>query len=169
MDAGFQKLLKSKTKFRLYLLANIPSAYFSGLNIEQADANSCSVSIPFKWFTKNPFRSTYFACLGMAAEMSTGILAMAAIYKKDPPVSMLVVGMESQFHKKATGRTIFTCTEGQAIRTAIQNALETNEPQTVRINTKGTNQEGDEIAQFYITWSFKVKTTAKSSIPSRTK
>src|ERR1700754_1352429 len=136
----FVRLLRSPVRFRLYLLTRIPSAFFSGIRIAAADETSCSVTVPFKWFTRNPFRSTYFACLGMAAEMSTGILAMAAIYKKKPPVSMLVVGMESRFYKKATGRTTFTCTEGEAIRTAIQNAITTNEPQTIRIKTKGINK-----------------------------
>ncbi len=78
-NAAFLRLLGSPIRFRLYLLTRIPSAFFSGLRVEKATAESCTVTVPFKWFTKNPFRSTYFACLSMAAEMSTVILAMTGV------------------------------------------------------------------------------------------
>lgn len=53
------------------------------------------------------FRSTYFACLAMAAEMSTGALAMAHLYHSDPPVSMLVVKLESEYFKKPWAERTF--------------------------------------------------------------
>lgn len=43
----------------------------------------------------------------MAAEMSTGILALAHIHKRQPSVSMLVIKMEAHYHKKAVGPTLF--------------------------------------------------------------
>ena len=55
----------------------------------------CITSVPYKWLTQNPFRSTYFASLAMAAEMSTGILALSNVYKRNPPFSMLVIKMEA--------------------------------------------------------------------------
>jgi len=78
------------------------------------------VSIPFKWFSQNPFRSTYFACLSMAAEMSTGALALGHLYKRKPTVSMLVVKTEGEYFKKAVGRTYFTCEDGAAIQSAVE-------------------------------------------------
>ncbi|HTI94618.1 MAG TPA: DUF4442 domain-containing protein [Puia sp.] len=153
----FVRLLRSPIRFRLYLLMRIPSAFFSGIRVAIADETSCAVTVPFKWFTRNPFRSTYFACLGMAAEMSTGVLAMAAIYKRNPPVSMLVINMEASFHKKAVSRTTFVCVDGPAIKDAIARASSTGEAQIVRIRSVGTNPAGEIIAEFYITWSFKVR------------
>ena len=153
----FTRLLRSPMRFKLYLLARIPSAFFSGLRISTADENHCAVTVPFKWFTKNPFRSTYFACLGMAAEMSTGILAMASIYKRTPGVSMLVVSMEANYFKKAVGLTRFTCKDGEAIRQTIEKAIATGEAQTIRAASSGANPAGEIIAEFYITWSFKVR------------
>src|ERR1700743_3919580 len=98
MDA-FQKLVASPLKFRLYLLTKLPAAFFAGLRVAKADADHCVITIPYRWSTRNPFRSIYFACLGMAAEMSTGILAMSAVYGRQPRVSMLVLGMEAGFFK----------------------------------------------------------------------
>src|SRR5687768_328057 len=102
----FLQLIGNRTKARLFLLQKLPAAFFSGVRIESISETHCSVSVPFRWFTQNPFRSTYFACLSMAAEMSTGALAMAAVYGRRPAVSLLITGMESRFLKKATGKTI---------------------------------------------------------------
>jgi hypothetical protein len=156
MDPFFA-IVRNPLKFRLYLLTRLPSAFFSGLRITEADPDHCIVTVPCKWFTRNPFRSTYFACLSMAAEMSTGVLAMAPIYKRSPPVSMLVVGMETIFTKKATGLTSFLCNDGAAIRAAIANARATGEAQTIKARSVGTSGNGDIVAEFSLTWSFKAK------------
>ena len=154
----FFRLTGSPIKFRLYLLSKLPAAFFAGLRVANADADHCIITIPYRWSTRNPFRSIYFACLGMAAEMSTGILAMAQVYKSNPPVSMLVTGMEAQFTKKATGRTSFRCSDGQAIREAVAKSKITGEPQTIKARSVGTNAQGETVAEFFITWSFKVRT-----------
>lgn len=155
--AVFFALINHPLKFRLYLLKNLPAGYFSGLKIVQADDVSCTVSVPFKWFTKNPFRSTYFACLSMAAEMSTGVLAMAHVYKCKPSVSMLVTGMEAKFYKKASGKTFFECNDGGGIKAAVETAIATALPQQVKAHSVGKNEEGETVAEFWIEWSFKAK------------
>jgi Domain of unknown function (DUF4442) len=155
----FQKTIKNPFLFRLYLLTRLPSAFFAGLRIFHLDADTCTVTVPYKWFTRNPFRSTYFACLAMAAEMSTGALVMNLVYRRNPRVSMLVIHLEAIYTRKATGRTHFTCTDGPAIQSAIQAAITTGEGQTVRARSAGANANGDLVAEFYITWSFKVKST----------
>src|SRR6476646_11547024 len=99
---AFIDLVKHPVKFRMFLFSKLPAALFSGVRLKYVDEEKCEVVVPFKWFTRNPFRSTYFACLSMAAEMSTGLLAMANIYGRKPRVSMLITGMEARFHKKAT-------------------------------------------------------------------
>lgn len=156
-SAQFIRVIRNPIKFRLFLLTRLPSTFFSGLRIPEVDETHCVVSIPYKWFTRNPFRSTYFACLGMAAEMSTGALAMAHVYKRKPAVSMLVVGMESKFSKKAVGVTRFTCVDGVAMREIIQLAVDSGEPWTFRARSVGVNEAGEEVAEFFITWSFKAK------------
>lgn len=144
-------------KFRMFLFSRLPSAYFAGVRIRQIDGKKCTVSVPYKWFSQNPFRSTYFACLSMAAEMSTGALAMAHLYKKNPPVSMLVVKVESEYFKKATGITTFICNDGAVFETAIEESIATGEPRVVRAQSTGRNAAGDIIAEFFITWSFRAK------------
>ena len=160
-SSTFIKLLKHPLKARMFLLSNLPAAYFSGVRIRDINENTCSVTVPYKWFTKNPFRSTYFACLSMAAEMSTGALCLVHLYERDPSVSMLVVKVESEYFKKATGRTSFTCEDGLLIKHTIEETVKTREPRTIRAKSVGRNDEGAIVAEFFVTWSFKVKTKSK--------
>ncbi|MGN7788149.1 DUF4442 domain-containing protein [Niabella sp. 22666] len=153
---GFIQLANSP-KFQFFLLRKLPSAYFSGVRLRALTENTCEVTVPFKWFSQNPFRSTYFACLAMAAELSTGALAMAHVYKRKPAVSMLVVKMEAEYFKKATDVTRFICTNGKEFREAITAALETGQPQVLTARSEGKNPAGELIARFAITWSFKAK------------
>jgi len=160
--AHFIKLMKHPVKFRMFLFAKLPSAYFAGVRIKEMDENSCRVTVPYKWFSQNPFRSTYFACLSMAAEMSTGVLAMAHLYKSDPPVSMLVIKTEAEYYKKATGISTFTCDDGLKLKETIQKAITTGEAQSLTAVSTGTSETGELIAKFLITWSFKTKTVFKT-------
>lgn len=155
--AAFIKLMKHPFKFRMFLFSKLPSAFFAGVRIKDMDKKKCIVTVPYKWFSQNPFRSTYFACLSMAAEMSTGALAMAYLYKRKPMVSMLVTKVDSEYFKKAVGKTIFTCNDGELFETAIQEAVSTGEPRVVKAKSTGKNKNDETIAEFYITWSFKVK------------
>jgi hypothetical protein len=147
-------------KLRMFLFSKLPSAFFAGVRIRKADADRCVVTVPYKWFSQNPFRSTYFACLSMAAELSTGSLAMAHIYKRKPAISMLVVKVESEYFKKATERTIFTCEDGRFFANAIAECISSGEARSVRARSVGRNKEGELVAEFFITWSFKARKTA---------
>ena len=160
MESNFQlfsKQMTSPLKFRMFLLSKLPSAYFSGVRVKSLDENKCEVTVPFKWFSQNPFRSTYFACLSMAAEMSTGALALGHLYKRKPAVSMLVVKTEGEYFKKAVDKTTFVCEAGDEINKMIELAIATGEPRTVRARSIGKNKAGEIVAEFYITWSFKAK------------
>jgi hypothetical protein len=93
----------------------------------------------------------------MAAEMSTGILALGNIYRRSPKISMLVTGIEGKFYKKATGPARFICEEGITIKKTIETAVATGEAQSIKVLSSGFNQQNELVAEFWITWSFKVK------------
>ncbi|HRE37996.1 MAG TPA: DUF4442 domain-containing protein [Chitinophagaceae bacterium] len=154
----FIKLMKHPVKFRMFLFAKLPAAYMAGVRVREVDEKKCVATVPYKWLSQNPFRSTYFACLSMAAEMSTGALAMAHLYRIHPPVSMLVVKVESEYFKKATGRTSFICEDGELFQKAIEETISTGETRIVKAKSVGTNANGEIVAEFLITWSFRVKT-----------
>ncbi len=153
----FRALVANRFKFRLFMLKNLPAAYFSGLQVKEITEDKAVVSIPFKFLTKNPFRSMYFASQAMAAELATGVLALAQVFGRKPGVSMLVLGMRATFHKKVIGKVQFTCTDGQLIKQAVEKTIATGEGVTVEAKSVGTDKDGIVVAEFYFTWTFKAK------------
>ena len=89
--------------------------------------------------------------------MSSGILAMAQIYGSTQAVSMLVIKMEALYYRKAVGTTIFTCLDGLGLINCIESAIATGEGQVITTKSTGIGPEGMLIAEFFVTWSFKVK------------
>lgn len=154
----FIRLIKHPVKFRMFLLMKLPSAFFCGVRVKSISKEKAAVTVPYKWLSQNPFKSTYFACLAMAAEMSTGLLAMMNTYKNKPAVSMLVTGLQATYHKKATGITTFTCEDGVAIANTVAAAIEKGEGKTIKAKSVGCNKDGEVVAEFFIEWSFKAKT-----------
>jgi hypothetical protein len=141
---------------RLFLFWKLPAAWFVGISVRHCNAGSAVVRLPYGWRSQNPFRSTYFAAQCAAAELSTGLLAMAHLQGK-PPVSMLVMNIEAYFLKKAADTLLFTCEEGEALAAAIEKAIETGEAQSFRATSVGRLPDGTEAARMAVTWSFKAK------------
>ena len=141
----------------MYLLYKLPAAFFSGIKIKMIDEEKCVTSVPYKWLTQNPFRSTYFASLAMAAEMSTGTLALSNIYKRIPGVSMLLIKMEASYFKKASGKIYFNCEQGKEITEAINAAISSGEGKSIVVRSAGKNKNDEVVAEFLFTWSFKAK------------
>ncbi len=156
---AFQQLITNPLKYKLFMLTKLPMGFISGLKIVELNENKAAVAVKFKWVNQNPFRSIYFAVLSMAAELSTGVLAFGNIYNRKPTVSMLVSKVEADFTKKATGKIIFTCNNGEAIANAINQTIATGEGIVVPCTSTGVNEYGEVVATFTFTWSFKAKAT----------
>lgn len=153
----FLHRLQKPGRFRLFLLTRLPQAWAAGLRLEAASRTHSVISLKYGYRNQNPFRSIYFAALGMAAEMSTGMLGFMYVRAANKKVSMLLVHHSGDFTKKAVGRIYFTCKDGAAIRQAIEAAIATNEPQTVDATSIGRDAQGDDVARFTFRWSFKVR------------
>lgn len=154
---AFQSIASSRLKFGMFMLVKLPAAFFSGVRLRKISEQEAVVSVPYKWFSQNPFKSTYFACQAMAAEMSTGVLALGQLHHRKPPVSMLVTGLKASYFKKATERIYFTCAMGNEIKAAIEKAIATGEGQTIDAVSTGKTAAGELVSEFVITWSFKAK------------
>ena len=153
----FKKLVASPAKFRLFMLAKLPMGYMADLRVTALTDDRAVVTIPYKYLNKNPFNSIYFACLSMAAELSTGVLCMMHTYKSDPAVSMLVVHMDADFTKKAVGKITFICEDGKRIQQAAEQTKLTGEGITITTTSVGLDEKGDQVAEFRFTWSLKAK------------
>lgn len=153
---AMRRAILNPWKLRLFMLGKLPMGFLAGLRIVAFDETKAAVSIKLGYLTKNPFRSIYFACLAMAAELASGVQGIVLI-SDGAPVSMLVVDLQATFTKKATGRIVFTCEDGPAIAAAIAGTRAGGEGRTVPCRSIGRDESGDEVAAFTLTWSFKAK------------
>ncbi|MFY8090696.1 MAG: DUF4442 domain-containing protein [Chitinophagaceae bacterium] len=153
----FYKTITNPIKYKLFMLFKLPMGFLSGLKLINLQPHNAKVQVKYKWLNQNPFSSIYFAVLAMAAELSTGLLAFAQIHKRQPNVSMLVVKNEAEFYKKAVGKILFTCNDGQKVIDAIEHTIATKEGVTVACESIGVNEQGETVAKFVFTWSFKAK------------
>jgi len=155
VDEKILKRMRSRALFTGMLGVKLPLGLFAGLKIDKIDPYHCEVSLPYGWRTQNPFNSIYFAAQCMAAELSTGALAMLAIESAPDSVAMLVTNMSAEFGKKATERSVFTCDNGLDVFNAINHTIETGEGVRQKMVTTGRMLNGTEISQFTFEWSFK--------------
>lgn len=154
---SFFKLIRNGLKFKLFLLTKLPMAFLAGCRVVEVSKDRCSISVPYKWLNQNPFDSTYFAVLAMAGEMSQGVLALGAIYKSNPPIAMIVTGLEAEFYKKAKGKIIFTCESGALLLETVAKAVVTGQGVRQWVESIGRNEAQEVVAKFRVEWSFKVK------------
>jgi len=156
--AAVRRRMLNPFLMRGFFLAKLPLALFAGLKVRELDDDRCVTSVPYGWRTTNPFRSTYFAALSMAAELSTGGLALLATELAGAPVALLIVNLTASFGKKATALTTFTCEDGAKAFAAVAATVATGEPATATLETVGRLPDGVEVARFTFTWSFKKRT-----------
>lgn len=151
----FADRLSNPFLFKFFLLLKLPLGFMSGMKIKQLDANTCVATVPYRWLTRNPFGSTYFAALSMAAELSNGAPALMAV--EGTQVAVIIVNMEAQFIKMAKNVTTFTCNECQKLFDAAAKAAATGEVVTATVETIGVSEDGITVAKFNFTWSFKAR------------
>lgn len=143
--------------FNKMLWFKIPIAKIAGIKLQSYDGKKAEISVRHKWINQNPFNSMFWAVQGMAAEFSTGTLCIEKIRNSGHKISMLVVGLEANFTKKAVGKIIFTCNQGEELEAVLEKAIATREGQTLRMRSVGVDEKGDQVSEFFFTWSFKVK------------
>lgn len=140
-----------------FLFFKLPSAYWSGVRVKSIDKEKCIVTVKYKWFNQNPFKSMYFAVQAMAAELSTGALVMREVQRSQRKISMLVANNNSTYTKKATGEITFTCMEGNKVREFIDKSIETGEGQKFWLQSIGIDESGDQVSVMNFEWTVKAK------------
>ncbi|HHG83727.1 MAG TPA: DUF4442 domain-containing protein [Bacteroidetes bacterium] len=152
-----QKNFRSPFKFRMTLLSRLPMGFLSGMKVRELNQESCKVEVRYKWLNKNPFRSMFWAVLGMAAEMSSGALLIMYTYKQKPSIATLVTATSATYHKKAVGKITFVCNSGKEIAAAVAQTAISFEPVEVVCPMTGFNEAGEVVAKFSFTWSLKAR------------
>ncbi|MBI0325540.1 thioesterase [Burkholderia plantarii] len=147
----------NRLAFNAFIPAKVPIAWIAGVKLQYLDDRSCRTAVRYGWLNRNPFNSLSWAVEGMAAEFSTGALCVARLRKSERRISLLLVGLEANFSKKAVGRIVFRCDDGEAVDAVLRDVVADSVPRTLRMRSIGTDEQGDRVGEFFFTWSFKAK------------
>lgn len=154
---AYRSDMLSSVKFKLGLFASVPMAFMAGCRVQELDEKRCVTTIPYKWMNNNPFKTTYWAVLGMAAEMAPGALLLMYTYQSKPSISTYVTACEAKFVKRALTKVTFVCEEGEQFKDAVMQAVETGKAQSLVTTVKGYDTEGQVVNEWLFTWGIKAR------------
>lgn len=142
-------------KLRLYLLAKLPMGWISGMKVLEINEDRAVTTVKHSWLNQNPFGSMYFAVQAMAAELSTGVLALTATRGVKPRILTIITANDAEFVKQAKERIYFSCEGGQQILAAVEEAKNSTENVTVSVKVEGKTKNGTLVSAFHFSWSFR--------------
>ena len=152
-----QEQMLNPFKFGLWKILKLPMAYLAGIRLRELTEESALSTVRYKYLNTNPFNSMYFAVLAMAAELSTGSLALFSIAKHDESIAVLVVSSKGTFMKKAVGKIRFECKNGLDFKNKLEECVQTKEAGIVTAKSIGYNSKDEIVCEYEFTWSFKVR------------
>ena len=150
-------MINSPSKINRWMLFKLPAAWLSGVRLSLINDSRCEVKVKFKWINQNPYRSMFWAVQGMAAELATGVHPFAISRSCEGGLRMFVVGTEAKFVKRAKGKIRFTCEDVSKARSAIEEALSSEEGVDLEMNVVGQDSTGDVVSNWVFKWNFRAK------------
>ena len=150
-------VLRGNIKPFLGQFISMPLATFAGLKVCAVEATECRVTLPGGWRTQNPFKSTYWAAQGMAAEMAAGVIPYAYVQAADVPIRMILSGTSGRFVKMCKTKSIFTCEVGALVESAMRETLSTGRSVTCDLSCIGRDESGDVISEWTFEWNFRAR------------
>ena len=161
-----QELLPTKLRgtlmLRAWALVKVPMILWARPVVEELTPDRCVVRIPLRRRTKNHQNALYIGAYTVGADVAGGLLAMEASRSRKRDVTLIFKDMKAEFLARGEDDVWFTCEEGPAIRSAVEQAATTGERVNlpVRITATVPRKRGDRaIATFVLTLS--LKRTAK--------
>lgn len=151
----FVKIMTNSLLFKGAMTMQVPMAGLSGMKIPILNQEECHVTVPYKYLNKNPFGSTYWAVLGMTAEMACGALLVMFCRGVQPTVSTFVTGTSAKFIKQAKGLTTFICKDGAKIKEHVEAAITTKKPVNFTSSVTGYDKDGVILCEFTFEWGLK--------------
>lgn len=147
-----------KMQWKLFLLGifKIPLIGYVRPKLIEINDDNVKVRIRLRRKTKNHLNSMYFGALAVGADIASGIHVFYFSEIEGKKISFSFKGMKADFLKRAETDVTFESSEGQIIKSAIQESSETGERvnKTIRVNAIDLNNE--VVATFEMIASLKV-------------
>jgi hypothetical protein len=145
------------SKLNLFTFFQLPMVWWAGIRVVIFKNDYCEAKVRHRWINQNPFKSIFWAVQGMAAELTTGVLLMNEIQSSKQKISMLVLNNKANFSKKARGKVTFSCSPENKITETIQQLIQSKEPQTLWLTSKGVDENQDVVSTFEFEWTLLIK------------
>ncbi len=152
-----RKQMLNKPLFRIGMMKELPMAALAGLSITVLEEGRCAVTVPYNFLNKNPFNTTYWAVLGMAAEMAPGAIVLMYARNAKISVSTFVVGCEAKFVKRALGLVTFKTEDGKLIADAVTETCKDFQAKSIKTKSIGYDEQGEIVAEFSFDWGVKAR------------
>jgi len=125
--------------------------------VHTLDEKRAEISIRLGYFTKNHFKSMYAGVMVAGADLGCGLLAMEIAKKHRGKVLPLFKDLQASFYKRAMGRTMFVCEEGEVISQFVLEAIRSGKRQNITVGVKAFCPDISEelVAEFRMTLSLK--------------
>lgn len=146
--------LSSNWRFSFFTFSKLPIMWFSGAKVKDINEDHVIISIPYRWSTKNPFSSVYFAAQSGAAELSTGIAVLIPA-EHFGNMSMLITSFKAEFYKKAQTGLVFVCNDILEAWKAVEKANVLEDGVNITLISNAYNLENELIARFKVEWSIR--------------
>lgn len=150
-------LFKKTLGVRLWTLFKVPMLFLTRPVVCVLDEKRTEVSIKLSYLTKNHFKSMYVGVLVAGADLASGLLAIEVAKNRQEKVLPLFKDLQASFYRRAMGRTVFVCEEGERILQAVDLAIKSGERQNLTVGVRAFCPEiSDEtVAEFKMTLSLK--------------
>ena len=152
-DFDMATKLKNAIQLRLWMLTKLPMGLLTGMKVSTLDETSCTVELKDRFWLHNPFRSMFWAVMGMAAELSTGALLTA--WCSGNKIRYILTGMEGVFFKKVRGKSFYFCSAGKEVLNILETLSLPGDTATVTLPVIAQDLNGQIVAEFKFSWTLK--------------
>ena len=129
-------LFKKTFGVRIWTFFKVPMLFLMRPVVHSLDEKHAEISIRLGYFTKNHFKSMYAGVLVAGADLGCGLLAMEIAKKNRGKILLLFKDIQASFYKRAMGRTLFVCNDGELISQAVLKAIRSGERQNLIVAVK---------------------------------
>lgn len=145
---------------RAFGFYKIPLLAFTWPKVLQLDKQKSILKIPLTYRTKNHLNVMYFGALNIGAEVVIALHVLQEIEATGEQIDFLFKDYKASFLKRAEADVHFVCEDGEAIRSLIQQAVQSPERQnaTFKCYALTPDKTGEtKVAEFELTLSVKMR------------
>lgn len=135
----------------------IPMIAFVRPKLVQLDDKTSRVNVKLRRRTRNHLKSMYFGSLAVGADVAAGLHAFYFAGLSGARISFAFKSVKAEFLKRPMSDVQFISNEGQKVKEAFDEAMETKERVNRWIHVDVKNKDDEIVATFEMEISVKVK------------